>query len=391
MYKSSGQLTHRNLRLFPWFNLLMALRLYGPVAILYFTDVAGSFALGMSVFSLVTISQSIFEIPTGIFSDLIGRRSTLILGTLVTLSAVTAYAVGGSYAALLVGACLEGLANALFSGNNAALLHDTLSESGAPAAYADTQGRFTAVLHIGFGLAAVAGGLIGSYALPATYWISLVPLTLAAMLSFFFVYTRRRASNDSNAFAHFRSAVHKTVTNQRLRTLSLAAILTHAIGESMWIFRAQFLRQVWPTWALGFSQLLADAGAALGYFFAGRLIRRFGELRLLVGGTALSELCNLIALLIPTRASPVIMSMTSLFFGSNNTAMSALMQREFSDEQRATMGSITSLSSSIAFSIAAVLLGALADRIGPTAALVVATIAMAAPMLFNWMALRKRS
>jgi hypothetical protein len=40
-------------------------------------------------------------------------------------------------------------------------------------------------------------------------------------------------SNDSNAFAHFRSAVHKTVTNQRLRTLSLAAILTHAIGESM--------------------------------------------------------------------------------------------------------------------------------------------------------------
>jgi MFS family permease len=381
---------HRNLRLFPWFNLLMALRFYGPIAILYYAQVSGSYALGMGIFSLATLSQSVFEVPTGIFSDLLGRRRTLILGACVSLASVMAYAYGAVYVFLAVGACLEGLSRALFSGNNDALLHDTLAEANAQSSYADAFGRFSAMFHIGLGLAAVAGGVIGAYSLPAAYWLTVIPVAIATGMSFLFRDVRARQPAKTRAWDHFRVALQRTFANKRLRALSLSSILAYSVGESAWVFRAQFLRQVWPVWALGFAQLIADLGAALGFFFAGRLIRRFGELRLLVGSMAWSELTNLIALLVPSPVSPLLMSMNSVFYGSNNTAMNGLMQREFSDEQRATMGSLTSLLGAIAFSIFSVLFGAFADRVGATSALIGATLLMIAPILLNWHALRPR-
>jgi hypothetical protein len=57
-----------NIRLLAWFNFCLDFRLYAPVAILYFSDVAGSFTLGMSVFSAIMLSGALLEVPTGVFS-----------------------------------------------------------------------------------------------------------------------------------------------------------------------------------------------------------------------------------------------------------------------------------------------------------------------------------
>lgn len=63
----------KNIKFLTWFNFFTDFKLYSPVAILYFAQVTGSFALGMSIFSIAYVSAAFFEIPTGIYSDLIGR------------------------------------------------------------------------------------------------------------------------------------------------------------------------------------------------------------------------------------------------------------------------------------------------------------------------------
>ena len=93
---------------------------------IYFAKVTGSYVLGLSVFSIAMISSAVFEIPTGVFSDLIGRKyTTMLSGLCLTLMGI-AYAIGLSYGWLVMGAILEGLARALNSGNNDALLYDSL-------------------------------------------------------------------------------------------------------------------------------------------------------------------------------------------------------------------------------------------------------------------------
>ena len=117
-----------NIKLLNWFNFFTDLIFYAPIAVLYFAKVSGSFALGMSVFSIVTISSALLEIPTGIFSDKIGRRKTIILGAASAVVASIFYAIGGSFLFLAIGSFFLGLCRSFYSGNNDALLYDTLSE-----------------------------------------------------------------------------------------------------------------------------------------------------------------------------------------------------------------------------------------------------------------------
>jgi MFS family permease len=69
---------HKNIRILTWFNFFTDFKLYAPLAIIYFSHVTGSFALGMGIFSITMIASALFEIPTGVFSDRIGRRKTVI-------------------------------------------------------------------------------------------------------------------------------------------------------------------------------------------------------------------------------------------------------------------------------------------------------------------------
>src|SRR5438046_688143 len=111
----------RNLHLLGWFNFWADFRPYGPIAILYFTHVSGSYALGMSIFSAAMLSQSFFELPTGVLSDMIGRKKTVVYGAVASVFALIIYAIGGTYLALLTGAIFEGLSRSFYSGNNEAL------------------------------------------------------------------------------------------------------------------------------------------------------------------------------------------------------------------------------------------------------------------------------
>jgi len=95
---------NRNIKLLTWFNFFTDFKLYAPVAIIYFSQVSGSFALGMAIFSIAMVSSALFEIPTGIFSDMIGRKKTVILGAISAVLYVVFYALGTSFIFLAIGA-----------------------------------------------------------------------------------------------------------------------------------------------------------------------------------------------------------------------------------------------------------------------------------------------
>jgi hypothetical protein len=56
------------------------------------------------------------------------------------------------------------------------------------------------------------------------------------------------------------------------------------------------------------------------------------------------------------------MSSTSITYGVSSVAEKTLMQKEFTSEQRATLGSMNSFFGSVLFSIVSILLGYFADK-----------------------------
>lgn len=378
----------RNLRLIGWFNFWGEFRPYGPIAILYYAQVSGSYALGMSIFSAAQLAQSIFEVPTGVLSDMVGRKQTVVYGSVAALLALGCYALGGSYWALLAGALFEGLGRAFFSGNNEALLYDTLAEMEQRDSFQETLGRTASMSLVAQALSAVMGSAIAAISFQVVMWVSVAPMLLGLLVSLRLVEPRTHAPASTNVYAHLTTALRLFARNARLRTLSIAGVLSYALGEAAWLFRSAFVATLWPIWAIGVAQLVGNAVAALSFYSAGRIIRRFGEFRLLVGGLSISEGVSLFSLLVPTVFSPALLTANSIFYGVNEVAKQSLIQREFSDEQRATLGSLNSLAGSLTLAVCSFLLGALADRIGVLPALVTAALLAIIPMLLYWQVLR---
>ncbi|MBU0978883.1 hypothetical protein KKF92_03610 [Patescibacteria group bacterium] len=144
------------------------------------------------------------------------------------------------------------------------------------------------------------------------------------------------------------------------------------------------MNTLWPLWAIGFSKVLSSVGAAISYWFSSKLIRKVGSFRLLLISNIYGKIINICSVAVATIISPILMSSTSIFHGATEVANSKLMQKEFTNAQRATLGSVNSFLGSLAFGIFAIFLGILADKFGPARALLFAFIISLPTLLINW-------
>jgi len=375
---------HKNIKLLTWFNFFSDFKLYAPVAIIYFTRVSGSFALGMSVFSIAMVSSALFELPTGIFSDYIGRRKTIILGALAAVFCTIFYAIGGYYWILVIGAIIEGLSGSFYSGNNDAFLHDTLVEEKNEHQYDEFLGRVSKMFQVALGISAILGSVLASWSFSLIMWLSVIPQIICVYLSFKMKDTKIKSSKTGNIYNHIKNASIQFVKNYKLRLLSISSILTYGIGEACYQFQSAFYNTLWPLWSIGFAKSLSNIGAAISFHYGGRFIKKFGLIQAMLASNIYNRTINIIATFFPTIISPLLMASSSLFFGVSTVAKSTLFQKEFSNEQRATMGSLNSLAGSLFFGIISLSIGLVADKISPAIALFSANIILLISLWLYW-------
>ena len=378
----------KNVRLLSIFNFLIGFSLFAPLAILYFAKVSGSYALGALVFGITMLASAVFEVPTGVWSDRVGRKGTIILGSWARVLAFVFYAIGLSYGWLVVGAILEGVSRALYSGNNDAFLHDTLSDEGLEHQYDDYLGKTSSTEQLAYGISAILGSVIASFSFSYLLWISVGFQILMLTVSYLFTEPKARTKKTTNVYAHLREALTLFFTNKKLRLLSWSSAMGNAFGEAGYQFRAAFVASLWPVWAIGLSSVLSSFGASLSFFFSGKLIRTFSAIKLLLTGSIYGKAVNFAAYLFPNFFSPLLLTTTSLFYGASEVAKNTLMQKEFSEHQRATMASLNSLFGSILFTIVFVSLGLFAISIAPAKALVILTIASLPTTYLLWVIFR---
>ena len=366
--------TWQNIRLLSWFNFCNDFRLYNAIAVIYFAQVSGSYALGIGVYSVAKLSSAVFEIPTGLFSDFLGRKLTLALGQLASVLSIACYAIAGSFAFLALGGALEGLSFALFSGNNSALLFETLKEENREGEFAEYQGRLSAMFQLALAIsAAVAIAALHWFSFRGLFWLSVAPQLIGLLLTFALVEPRAHdTSIESSIVKHLRESLAGFARDRNLRLLVLASALGFAIGEAKFLFYPAFFALLWRDQALALARFLTHAGGALGFRVAGALIRWRDEATILVGSSAVAVAMGTASAAMANMASPAISSASSLCFGPSVVAQGALAQRAFSDRQRATMASLAQSAGNLLFAAAAFALGALADKIGPRYALLIA-------------------
>lgn len=162
----------RNIRLYPYFRAFSDGHAWITVFFLYMSE-SLPLAEVIELSAIYYLSVFLFEVPSGYFSDRVGRRWTLLLAAAALISSYSCFLVGGSFAWFAAGQFLLAAGIAMQSGTDTALLYDSLRVLGREQEYAWREAGAEQWGMSMLAFATLAGGVLGLLELRLAYVFSL--------------------------------------------------------------------------------------------------------------------------------------------------------------------------------------------------------------------------
>jgi len=148
--------------------------------------------------------------------------------------------------------------------------------------------------------------------------------------------------------------------NRNARKIAIAHTMDASWGQTQYRLNGIFFNLFVPLWAIDLFALLHRLASAASFYMA-IYLRKMGLLRMAIVSHVFQLLTLGLGIICNSILSPFIMSISALSMGGRQSADSALMQREFSDSERATMRSIVNILGGVLIAAAAYLFGMMAD------------------------------
>lgn len=371
----------KNVLLLALIQFFNQINFYSVIIILYFADITGSYMLGMSIFSISTIFTAILEVPTGILSDRIGRKKTIVLGSMCSIISNVTLLIAGNYQLLVIYSMFNGLEKSLFSGNNDAFVFDNLKIKAEEHTYAGVIGKVKSMTYLASAISALIGGVllfIFSYELVIA--ISIIPKIVQLIISIKLEEVNKY-NIENNFINNIKQPFKEVIKNHILMKKIISDSIMKSINESCYQFRTTFYKMVWSEWALGIPRVLSNVGAFISNWMGAKTVSKMSRKNIMIFSNTYSILSNILGVCLKNGLSPVIMVSNSLF--QTEYIDTELEQKLYKDQYRASMGSIKSLFENCFFSLLSVLLGALADNFSIIVAFTIFQLLRVIPLTMN--------
>ena len=334
------------------------------------------------------------ELPTAGIADSLGRRPVLVVAALVNVASMLALLVADSFAAFVVAAALTGLFRALDSGPLEAWYVDTVHRSRPGADVDQDLSRMAGVMGAAMAGASVAGsGLVAWAPLPdrSPQWLPVAVALALSVVHLVAVLTllREPPRLDERGLAAARRSVLETpgVIGSGLALLRDNAVLRGLVlvelfaAISMITFE-NFMPVRLAELAGGETEAAVMMGPvaaggwlvfAVGAAAAGRVSARIGVARTAILGRILTSLGAVtMGLAFGPIALVVTYFLTYSMHGFGGPAYNALLHREATSRNRATVLSLASMTMFISFAVASSLLGLVAEHTSTPVGMVIA-------------------
>lgn len=241
--------------------------------------------------SVLHIVSLLFEIPSGMVADLLGRKRTLVFGGFLGVAAniLMAFAPNLFFICLAMG--FIALSNTMFSGTNTALVYDSLKQAGRAEDYIKVSANESQISMAANAFGSLASTLEQFLHFTGFYLLSALFEGISALSSLFMVepaVTEMQASREQQTFCDlprlFVQLVHDSLHVLRTCPLAVRLILSSAVISIPSYLTKMFLQQRlielgWPTALLFLPMLLGGIACVIGTEIARRLkphsLRRF--------------------------------------------------------------------------------------------------------------------
>ncbi|OGV96784.1 hypothetical protein A2W24_01850 [Microgenomates group bacterium RBG_16_45_19] len=350
--------------------LSLVIELYFPIAVWFFFY---SRYLSVQQIAVLTgfqiIIWNLFEVPTGAFADLVGRKVSIILAFGIYTLAMMATAFTTVFGIFLVIEFFKGISNALNSGSLEALLYDTLKEKKLEHRWDKVVANNETLVWVGLFVAAVSGGFLYYWWYPLPYLLQGLVYLGAMLISFWLIEPKldTKKYQVKEALQQNLAGFKELFRNERMTYLTLVLGL---IGAGYMIAAS----------ILGISQAeeygLDARGVGLlfgtGYILSALASQGFPKLKRVWGSKKLVILTGIVLLssfLLANFVGVVVGSMLIIMRIASSTTFrnvrSGLINRAVTSKNRATTLSSMQLLTQLPYALLAYFIGGYIDRHSP--------------------------
>jgi len=192
--------------------------------------------------AIYSISIVALEIPSGYFADVIGRRRTLLLGSIAGGIGFGIYSFSYGFLGFLLAELVLGFGQSFISGADSAMLYDSLLDNRKEKEFIKYEGRMVSFGNIAEASAGLVGGLLALISLRTNMYAQAGISILAIPAAFMLVEPVRHGEKVTFNFRTILSVVRDSLfINRKLRTnIFLSAVIGTATLTMAWFAQPYF-------------------------------------------------------------------------------------------------------------------------------------------------------
>ncbi|MGD9994937.1 MAG: MFS transporter [Salinivirgaceae bacterium] len=258
-----------------WFMLIM------PIVVLFYNE------NGLKQFdifllqAIYSVAIVVLEIPSGYFADVLGRKKTLIAGSIMGFLGYVVYSFSYGFTGFLIAEIVLGIGTSLISGADSAMLYDTLLDEKREEQYLKYEGRIISIGNFAEAIAGITGGFLATYSLRHPYYFQAAVAFLAIPAAFTLIEPSRHKALVKASFADIINIFKYTLfENKALRiNIIYSAIIGSATLSMAWFVQPFFKEVQLPIAAFGILWTLLNLSVGLTSMFAHHIEKKLGDIK----------------------------------------------------------------------------------------------------------------
>ena len=229
--------------LYKFFN---SLAFFSPVLVLFWQSRGLSLTQIMLLESIYSLGVVALELPTGAFADYIGKRISLILGSLFFTVGLCLYGISIHFWHFVIGELIVAIGMALISGTDRAFIHETLRELNREKEYKKIEGKAQGIGRVAQVIGNLFGGMIGSISLSLTLIITGISTLIGSFVGISFTKTTKELprEEETNYLGIIKESLKIVHNNRRLLWLILFFSSFNALIWSINWFAQPYLQKL---------------------------------------------------------------------------------------------------------------------------------------------------
>lgn len=348
------------------------------------------FFLIESAYFLISL---VLEIPTGVFSDRISRKWSLIIASIVGIPIIPIIVSSDSFIVVLLAMSIGGIGAALISGTDTAFLYDTLKALDREAEFVEISGKMGWYGSLSMAVAGIIGGLLAQYDMSYAWWAYYA----AGQLAFIALFTLkeppffRATQKEETYFQHLGKSWEMSTSGAAGYFVFYAAVIWFFFSIGFWLWQPYLAISAVPIAWFGFIYAFQNVIGG----FMGKQAHRI-EKWIGIRNALLFIPLGLAAVLILESQFVFLLGFIFIFMhsfvsGPFHPLLNDYINKRTPSSKRATVLSIKNMVNSLLFIVISPLIGHFVDLYSLTTALLLMGIVLAAVSILFFILYQKQA